>query len=191
MQRVWRWSLTAWAAMLALIVCLGLPPRAMAGEQTVLIISGTGDSEALLRAVAARFIEDNPDVLVEIPDSIGTSGGIKAVLAGKAALARTARPLREEEKALGLQELVFATAPVVFAVHPSVTGVAGLTAAQALDIFSGKTKNWSELGGAPGPISRVIREMPETSRAVLNAAIPGFETLGAEARPWPIPRPRP
>lgn len=182
MQRVWRWSLTTWAIMLALIVCLGLPPRAMAGEQTVLIISGTGDSEALLRAVAARFIEDNPDVLVEVPDSIGTSGGIKAVLAGKAALARTARPLREEEKALGLQELVFATAPVVFAVHPSVTGVAGLTAAQALDVFSGKIKNWSELGGAPGPISRVIREMPETSRAVLNAAIPGFETLGAEGQ---------
>jgi phosphate transport system substrate-binding protein len=178
MRRNGRRPLAVWAATLALAVCLGSPLQGMAREQTVLTISGTGDSEALLRAVAVRFMQDHPDIRVEIPESVGTSGGIKAVQAGKAELARTARPLREEEKANGLAEVVFAKTPVVFAVNPSVTGVAGLTAAQALDVFSGKIKNWSELGGPDGSISRVCREMPETSRAVLNAAIPGFETLG-------------
>jgi phosphate transport system substrate-binding protein len=167
----------AWAAAMVLAACLGLAPEARARDMAVLTIAGTGDSEGLLRALAAGFMRNNPDVKVEVPESIGTSGGIKAVLSGKADLARTARPLRDEEKKQGLAEFVFATVPVVFAVNPSVTGIAGLTPGEALGVFSGTINDWSKLGGAPGPIFRVCREMPETSREVLDAAIPGFAAL--------------
>ncbi|WP_300164545.1 substrate-binding domain-containing protein [Solidesulfovibrio sp.] len=159
-----------------LLLCLALPARAAA--PVVLAIPGTGDSEELLRTLAARHMRENPDVRIEAPDSIGSTGGIKAVLAGKAELARTARPLRDEEKAQGLVEVVFAKAPVLFAVNPSVTGVESLTKAQALDVFSGKLTDWATLGGPAGPIRKICRETPETSREVLNAAIPGFEALG-------------
>lgn len=151
--------------------------RAADGPGARLVIAGTGDSEEMLRNLASRFMREHPDVAVEVPESIGSSGGVKAVLAGKAELARLARPLRDEEKAAGLTETVFATAPVVFAVHPSVTGVENLTTAQALAIFSGAVTDWSALGGPPGPIRRVCRKTPETSRDLLNAAIPGFAAL--------------
>jgi phosphate transport system substrate-binding protein len=170
-------ALAVLAAALVLS-CLAAPARA--GDPAVLVIPGTGDSEELLRTLTARHMRETPDVRIEVPDSIGSTGGIKAVLAGKAELARTARPLRDEEKAQGLVEVVFAKAPVLFAVNASVTGVDSLTKAQALDVFSGKVTDWAALSGPAGPIHKVCREMPETSREILNAAIPGFEALGCQ-----------
>lgn len=170
------------SALLALCLLVAGPIREAGAGDAVLVIAGTGDNEELLRNMAARFMRDYPDLKIEVPDSVGSSGGIRAVLAGKAELARTARPLRDEEKAAGLTEIVFAKAPVVFAVHPSVTGIESITAAKALAVFSGTATDWSELGGAPGPIYRVCRETPETSRDVLNAAIPGFEATGCQGQ---------
>jgi phosphate transport system substrate-binding protein len=163
-------------AFLAVQCCLcPTPARA---QQTVLAIPGTGDNQDLLRLLAGRFMRDNPGVQVEIPESVGTTGGIRSVLAGKAEMARTARALRDDEVAAGLKETVFAQTPVVIAVNPSVTGVKGLSAAQALAVFSGRIKNWSELGGPDLAIARVCRETPETARVLLNTAIPGFEADG-------------
>jgi phosphate transport system substrate-binding protein len=176
-----RWPQVALVAAVALWLTAGAAGSAL-GQATTLRIPGTGDSEELLRAVGAAFAATAPDITVEVPDSVGSTGGIKALLAGKAELARAARPLRNEERNQGLVEFVFAETPVVFAVNPSVTGVAGLTSAQALDVYAGKITDWSALGGTPGPIARVSREMPETSRAVLNAAIAGFEALSTEGQ---------
>ena len=164
---------------LLLATLLGLPALAAADPAT-LTIPGTGDSQDLLRILAQRFMQDNPDIRVDVPDSVGTTGGIRSVLAGKAELARTARPLREDEIAGGLTEIVFAKVPVAFAVHPSVTGIQGLTSAQALAIFSGDVRNWSQLGGPSLPIGRVCRETPEAARSLINAAIPGFEGTGCQ-----------
>ena len=170
---------TLFAAVLAALcslACAALPVRA--ADAPPLVIAGTGDSEELLRILAARYMREDPEAHLEVPDAIGSSGGIKAVLAGKAALARTARPLRDEEKAQGLVEVVFAKSPIVFAVNPSVTGVGSLTKEQILDVFSGKVTDWSALGAPAGPIRKVCRETPETGRVLLNAAIDGFEALG-------------
>ena len=170
---------TLFAAVLAALCGLACAaPPARAADAPPLVIAGTGDSEELLRILAARYMREYPEAHLEVPDSIGSSGGIKAVLAGKAALARTARPLRDEEKAQGLVEVVFAKSPIVFAVNPSVTGVESLTKEQVLDVFSGKVADWSALGAPAGPIRKVCRETPETSRVLLNAAIDGFEALG-------------
>ncbi|MEA5089025.1 substrate-binding domain-containing protein [Solidesulfovibrio sp.] len=169
---------TLFAAVLAAFCSLACAaPPARAADAPPLVIAGTGDSEELLRILAARYMREFPGTRIEVPDSIGTSGGIKAVLAGKAELARTARPLRDEEKAQGLAEIVFARSPLVFAVNPSVTGVESLTKEQVLDVFSGKTADWAALGAPAGPIRKVCRETPETGRVVLNAAIDGFEAL--------------
>jgi len=174
-------ALTAGLA-LALCVITGLPRAWAQNGKAALVVAGTGDSEELLRSLAARFMQENPDIVIRIPDSIGSSGGIKEVLAGKAVFARTARPLRPEETAQGLVEPVFARAPVAFAVNPSVTGVAGLTGQTALAVFSGAVTDWSALGGPPGPIARVCRETPEIGRAVLNEAIPGFAALPCQGQ---------
>lgn len=142
--------------------------------QEQLTIPGTGDSQVLLRLLAASFEKSHPDVRVEIPDSIGSSGGIRLVETGKALLARVARPLKDREKVKGLQYRVFAYSPVVFITHPDIGELNNLTSTEVLGIFSGRISRWEELGGRPGPILVANREPGDSSRTWLEKYFPGF-----------------
>jgi phosphate transport system substrate-binding protein len=162
---------------------LGEPSRAHAevsekdNQATSFIIAGTGDSQPLLRHLAKRFENDNisSGILVYVPDSIGSGGGILALKKGVAQLARTARPIKKREKE-GLISIPFAVSPIVFAVHPSVTGIDNLTSSDVLGIYSGKFKNWSELGGVDHKIYVVDREHGDSSLRVLAKTIEGWHS---------------
>lgn len=82
-----------------------------------LVIPGSGDSQKLLRALVRAFEVSHPGTAIEIPESIGSSGGIKNVVTDNAELARVARPLNESERQAGLEYRAFAFSPVVFAAH--------------------------------------------------------------------------
>ena len=45
-----------------------------------LVIPGTGDSQKLLREAARYFEQKDPNVIIDIPESVGSVGGIKRVL---------------------------------------------------------------------------------------------------------------
>lgn len=142
-----------------------------------IVIAGTGDSQELLRGMAGKFEEANPETVVNVPDSIGSGGGIRTVADGKADLGRTARPLKEKEKKYGLTYERFAVSPIVFAVHPSVENVDNLTPEQIVDIYSGRITNWKELGGGSSRIYPIGREDGDSSRAILERNMPGFESI--------------
>lgn len=142
-----------------------------------LTISGTGDSQVLLRALAEKFEEKHPQVDVMVPDSVGSGGGIKALIQGKSNLARVARPLTEEELSHDLQYTLFAHSPVVFVVHPSVTGVNNLSYAQIVSIYSGQINNWKQLGGQDKKIYVVNREPGDSSRTILDHGVPGLKSI--------------
>ena len=140
---------------------------ALASES--LIIDGTGDSQEILRKLSERYEELHPGARVMVPDSVGSGGGIKSVLQGQAGLARTARPLKSKEAESGLSQVLFAWSPVVFAAHPSVASVRSVTLDQILDIYAGKTGNWTALGGPDHKLYPVNREEGDSSRTVINA----------------------
>ncbi len=143
----------------------------------MLTIAGTGDSQVLVRALAEKFEAKYPDVHVIVPDSVGSGGGIKALIQGKSNLARVARPLTEEELSHGLHYTLFAQSPVVFVVHPSVTGVKNLSYAQIVSIYSGQITNWQQLGGQDKKIYVVNRESGDSSRTIMDRIIPGFKSI--------------
>ncbi|MBI5014698.1 MAG: substrate-binding domain-containing protein [Deltaproteobacteria bacterium] len=164
----------------ALVVGLGLavlslctvPARA---EQT-LTIPGTGASQVMLRALGEAFSKQRPDLKVDVPDSTGSGGGIKAVGEGKAELGRVARKIKEKEKGLGLTYLPFARVPVVFAAHPSVK-LKGLTAAQSAAIFTGQVTSWKELGGPDKKIRVVTRAEGDSTLDALRANLKEWADL--------------
>ena len=141
-----------------------------------LVVSGTGDSQSLLRALAPLFEQSHPGVTVKVPDSIGSGGGIRAISQGTIDLARTARPLKEKEKQ-GLIQHPFAVSPVVFVTHPSVLGIENLTTEQILGIFSGNFRNWQLLGGPDNRIYSITREKGDSSRRVLDRNLAGFSAI--------------
>lgn len=151
--------------------------QGMAAEIRHIDIPGTGDSQSLLRSLAVLFEQRNESIKVTIPESIGSGGGIDAVANGRALVGRTARPLSQEERNLGLIEYSFARVPIVLVVHPTVTGFDNLTDRQVVDIFSGKITNWLTLGGPDHKIYVVNREKGDVTRDVLSAHLPDFDKI--------------
>ena len=145
-----------------------------------IVIAGTGDNQAVMRALAEAFTEKSGgNCLIEVPDSVGSTAGIKAVVAGKADLARVARPLKSNERGLNLTCKMFASTPVVFVVHPDVKDINNITTGQILGIYSGKITNWKELGAKPGKIYPLIREPGDSALTVLNKQLPGFADINS------------
>lgn len=90
----------------------------------------------------------------------GTGTGFAALRDGTADIWMASRPVTASEIAQGAplgpldapaQEHIVALDGLAILVHPS-NPVATLGITQLADVFTGRTKDWAEVGGAPGPI---------------------------------------
>ncbi|MCR9256241.1 MAG: substrate-binding domain-containing protein [Alphaproteobacteria bacterium] len=157
----------------ACLLALGAPaPKSHAVES--ISIPGTGASQTLLKAIAEHFNAENPDIVVQIPESSGSTGGIKSVMTGNSVLGRVSRALSDTERAGGLVSVEFARSPVVFISHPSVFGIDSLTIEEIRSIYSGATRRWSDLGGPERKIYPISRESGSIHGAILDH-IPDFD----------------
>lgn len=159
-----------------LIACLLvlLLPAALRAE--TLSIPGTGDGTAVLRALAAVFSQQNPAIQVEVPKSIGSSGGIKAAASGEAVLARVARAIKPKEEHYGLNIQPFAKIPAVFFTTSDIP-IQYLSSQQICDIYSGIIDNWKQVGGPDLEIRVIRREEGDSTLSVLRQSFPGFAVL--------------
>lgn len=142
-----------------------------------LSMKGSGSGVDVARKVGEKFSSMHPGVTLDIPDSVGSSEGIKAVADGAADIGFSSRDLKEKEKGLGVTAIQIGSAPLVFAVHPSVTGVTNINRDQIVPIFSGKVKNWKELGGPDAPIIPIVQQKGDSDRALLEKEIAGFAEM--------------
>ncbi len=164
--------------LVASLLVVLLSTTAMAQDQ--LVIEGTGDSQQLLRQLAKAFEAVHPGTRIIVPDSIGSSGGVKALSKGKCDLARVARPLKDKEKALApdLSYRQFAYSPVVFVANLPERCVDNLTTEELVGIYSGAITDWSALGTCrPHKIYVANRESGDSSRSVLEKNIPEFKAI--------------
>ena len=145
------------AAVLA-VGTLGAGLQAAALEPVTL--PGTGDSTDVLRELAAAYTAQYPDRQVNVPNSIGSDGGVRVVGTGESPIGRVARkPTTEELEKYGeFKYTEFARVPVAFVVNPK-TGVRNLTEKQICDVFSGRVSNWKQVGGKDLPID--VQARPE------------------------------
>lgn len=143
--------------------------------KTITVV-GTGDGLHVLELLANEYAKANPGHGINLPPSVGSSGGIQLVGKKKNSLGRVARTLRDTEKQFGLSYIPYARIPVVLMVNPSA-GVNDLTIDQVLKIYRGEVKDWRELGGNAGKIRAIRREGGDSSIEILNMTIPKFKSL--------------
>lgn len=139
-------------------------------------VVGTGDGIDVMRALALSFMQERPDIRIEIPVSVGSTAGIAAVARGEAVLGRVARILTDAEAASGINYEPFAILPSAFYVHPSA-GVKALTNGQLADIYAGRITNWNQVGGADQRVRVVTREDGDSTLTVLRATMPRWRDL--------------
>lgn len=141
-------------------------------------MAGSTSMEKLANAVAESFMAKYPGVTVTA-EFTGSSAGIEAVTAGSVDIGNSSRALKEEEKAAGVVENVVAIDGIAVVVDPANT-VKDLTKDQLVSIYTGETKNWSELGGEDAPIVVIGREAGSGTRGAFEELV-GVEDACAYA----------
>ncbi len=161
--------------LLSLALCSALAAVPCSAAEKLAVV-GTGDGTEILKAVGAAFTSENPEITIDVPPSIHSAGGIRAVAQGDAIVGRIARPLKPDELGFGIRVIPIFRQPTVFFAHPSAK-VKSLTADQLVGIFNGTVRNWNEVGGADLRVRVVRRETVDSSLAVLRDTLPGWKEL--------------
>ena len=148
-------------------------PDTLSTDQTKtdnVLVAGTGANQTLVRALAAGFMQANPGIKVDVPDSIGSGGGIKEITAKRIDIARVARGLKDSEKQAGLVYAEFAVSPVVFAAGQDIQ-LQNINSMDINKIYRGTLTNWKEAGGADRAVMVIAREPGDSSLAVIEAEL--------------------
>jgi phosphate transport system substrate-binding protein len=164
-------------ATLFILLAACQPCRAATDAITV---CGTGDSQDLLRQMATAFMGKRPDITINVPDSIGSSGGVRKTVEGECDIGRIARPLKKQELQHNLTYALIARSPVVFFTSRKTAGISrikGINSQQAVDIYSGTTTNWSQIGAGNAPIYVANREPGDSCRSVLEKHITDMDSI--------------
>jgi phosphate transport system substrate-binding protein len=127
-------------------------------------LSGSTSVKPLADALAEAFMEINDGVQVDIQEG-GSSVGISDAIAKKVDLGMSSRELKPEET--GLNQTIIAFDGIAVIVNNDVN-VTNLTTQQLKDIYTGKVKNWSGVGGAAGAIIVVGRDAASGTRGAFE-----------------------
>jgi phosphate transport system substrate-binding protein len=146
--------------------------------------AGSGVNLGITRLLAKAFMNDHPQITIEVPGSIGSKGAIKATAEGAIAIGLISRSLNEEENNLGLVVQPYARVPIVVGAHPSVMDEE-ITFQELIDIYKGTKTRWKD----GNEIIVQAREQSDSGFLVLEKEIPGFKDAYREshtARRWAV-----
>lgn len=119
-------------------------------------VSGSSSIGPVMEVLVEKFKEKNEGISVEI-QQLGSSAGIKNTIEGISQIGMSSRDLKDEEKIGGLKEREIALDGIAIITNKS-NEVQNLTLQQIKDIYTGKIKNWKEVGGKDAPIVVLSRE---------------------------------
>jgi phosphate transport system substrate-binding protein len=164
------------ATCLAVTVAMSGVPAAAAAE-TVLKTGGTGFGLELMKILGEAYEKSHPGVRITIVPSLGSSGGIKALLNGALDFALSGRPLKEEEKAQGANATELVRSPYVFIVNSKVKKQS-ITTPELERLFSGQTASWPD----GTPVRLLLRPETESDTAIVKGLSPAMAEAVNTAR---------
>ena len=135
-----------------------------AGAAGEIKIGGTGTSLATMKLLGEQFRKNHPDITITVLPSLGSSGGIKALLAGALDIAISYKePSGDEKKSKGLTAVKYAKTPFVFITHKT-NKVSNITSQEVVDIYNGNTTFWPD----DTPVRLILRPSGEASTRILQ-----------------------
>jgi phosphate transport system substrate-binding protein len=156
-------------------LCLLFPTTGFADALTM---GGTGMSIGIMRVLADAYTKKRPEIRITIPPSVGSGGGIGALLAGKLEVSFSARALKEAEKQQGVRAVPIAESPFVLAVASSITGDLDLSSAEVIKVYTGDLGEWPD----GTPVRVLLRPKHETNTRMLEGHFPGIGPVLDKAR---------
>jgi len=140
-------------------------------------IDGSTGVLPLVEALAKAYQDQNPGTTIEIGKGLGTKARIQALSEGKIDIAMASHGLDIagiKRQGMAVQEI--GKVAVVFGVNASVSA-SDLTENQICDIYSGKVRNWNEVGGPDLAIVPLTRPESEVDTEVVRDKIGCLKSL--------------
>lgn len=131
-----------------------------------IVMAGSTSMEKFADMLAERFMEAHPGVTVTA-EFTGSSAGVQAVLSGRADIGICSRNLTAAEQAAGAAAYVVALDGIAV-ITDAMNPVTALTREQLADIYTGRIRNWEEVGGRPQPVVVVGREAGSGTRCAFE-----------------------
>ena len=128
-------------AFLLAMTSLVFAGSAAVEKRVKIVIGGTGAALGGMRLLSNAFAKHHPGVHFVVLPSLGSSGGIKALAAGKIDLAVSSRPLKEKESHEPIQAMKYAHTPLVFATRHD-NPAESISLKELAPIYAGKTLKW-------------------------------------------------
>jgi len=147
-------------------------------------IKGSDTEFAMVQDLADAYMSEHPDVKI-IVEGGGSNKGIEALLNNETDICNSSREIKTDE-INGINRKNINPMPIMFSVDALAiitnyrVGVDSLSTQQVTEIFSGKYKNWKELGGDDLPILLFGRDASSGTRNYFE------EKFLSESKPGPI-----
>lgn len=142
-------------------------------------------------AVISSVNQAHPDFKLRYTEPAGgkpgSGSGIKMLVDGQLSFSQFSRPVKDTEfsqadqRGFKLEQVPIAIDGIAFYVNPELS-IPGLTLSQVKDIFTGKIKNWQEVGGSN------LKITPFSRNAKAGGTVDFFveEVLGKQALGTPV-----
>lgn len=132
-------------------------------------IGGTGGALGTMQLLAKAFKKTQPHVTVVIVPSLGSTGGIQALLGGAIDLALISRPLKSTEGNQGAIGIEYARTPFVFATGAQ-TKVSAITTPELVSIFAGERTTWPD----GRPLRLILRPENDSHTDIVKSMSPAM-----------------
>jgi len=151
------------------------PTPALAGE--AVRINGTGTGLEMMKPLIKAYSESNPGALFEMGKPLGSSGAMKALIAGALDIAVSSKPLKPDEMAKGAKLRIFGKTPLAIVVGNNVPAT-NISTEELEDIYSGRNRKWSNNEN----IRVVLRPLEDIDTKILRGLSPGMNAAISRAQ---------
>jgi phosphate transport system substrate-binding protein len=146
-------------------------------QQAGVTVAGSTSVEPFAELLAEEYMLHHPKSRIYVQGG-GSTAGIEAVRSHAAHIGMSSRSLMAEEK--NLYAVTIAKDAIAIIVHPE-NPMTDLSLLQIRQVFAGKIRNWSEIGGHLRPIVLVTREEGSGTREAFQKMVMEKEEINLEA----------
>jgi phosphate transport system substrate-binding protein len=140
-------------------------------------VNGSGSCLDMMKPMIAAFQKNNKNIRVVMEKPLGSSGALKAMLAGSLDITLSSRPLKPEEVAKGAQNQIYGYTPLVIIAEKNVKK-SDITTKELEEIYTGTRTTWPN----GETIRLVMRPSEDIDSKILSALSPGMTVAMTAAR---------
>ena len=140
-------------------------------------INGSGAGLEMMKPLIEVYVKSYPGVTFEMHKPLGSSGAIKALIAGALDIAVTSKPVKPEELSKGAKVSTFGKTPLAIVANKSVMQK-DIRTTELEAIYSGVTRKWPNGEN----IRVVLRPLEDIDTKILRGLSPGMDKAVSEAQ---------